>query len=92
MGFEYAGVADTDGDGRDEIYGAMTINGRSNANDLAFVNVLYKWTEDGWKLLASTISDIYSPLKGLPGVTPPLDPFGYSMDIEAVPSGKGESE
>jgi ankyrin repeat protein len=70
-GFRYAGVADTDGDERDEIYGAMPVNGTCNADDIAFVNVLYKWTDDGWKLLAATITDIYSPLEGLPGVTPP---------------------
>jgi ankyrin repeat protein len=71
-GFRYAGVADTDGDGRDEIYGAMPVNGTCNADDIAFVNVLYKWTDDGWKLLAATITDIDSPLDGLPGITPSL--------------------
>ncbi|MDR1509425.1 MAG: DUF6273 domain-containing protein [Synergistaceae bacterium] len=71
-GFRYAGTADTDGDGCDELYGAMTINGSSNADNMAFVNVLYKWTDDGWKLLAATITDIDSPLDGLPGITPSL--------------------
>ena len=88
----YAGIADTDGDGRDEIYGALMLNGRSNADNMAYVNVLCEWTDDGWKLLASTISGIDSPRKGLPGVTPPLYPYGYPIDIEAVPSRKGERE
>jgi hypothetical protein len=64
----YADVADLDGDGNDEIYGAVPVNGTSNADEFAYVNIAYKWTGGDWKVYAVSISDINSPLKGISGV------------------------
>jgi hypothetical protein len=64
----FPGAADIDGDGRDEIYGAIVVNGPSKAVDMAFVNIAYKWNEDGWSICFISVSDFKNPLEGLPGI------------------------
>ena len=67
-GFRHSGVADIDGDGRDEVYGAIPVNGTSNADDIVYINVAYKWMDDGWNVCFISITDIDSPLADMPGV------------------------
>ena len=67
-GFSYEGVADIDGDGRDEIYGAFQINGNYNADNVAYINVAYKRANGGWKACFISITSINDPLGDMPGV------------------------
>jgi ankyrin repeat protein len=67
-GLRFPGAADIDGDGCDEIYGAMVVNGTSNADNMAFVNIAYKWNEGDWSVCFISVSDFDNPLEGLPGV------------------------
>ena len=66
-GFRYAGVADIDGDGRDEVFGAIPVNGVSNADDIAYINIAYKWIDDGWKVCFISVTDIHNPLRDMHG-------------------------
>ena len=61
-GFRYSGVADIDGDGRDEVYGAIPVKGVSNADNIAYINIAYKWMDGGWKVCFISITDINNPL------------------------------
>jgi hypothetical protein len=66
LGLRFPDASDIDNDGRDEIYGAILVNGSSNAHEIAYVNIAYKWNDGAWSAPFVSISDIENPLKGLP--------------------------